>query len=165
LYSGDSGFLVSAPAGWVTDTETGKKLGGCCVFYPEGSSWDNAITVMYPNIVAKKPGQATLKEFMENDLEGFKSHDPDLTYEDSKDLSVGDGRTGKVRYFYGVNRGSSEAVAYVDEPKVIALLVLSSKTRKGLNDSMRDFQQLLQSYQFVHIRQQDDSKSANPKSQ
>ena len=45
-------------------------------------------------------------------------------------------RTAKVRYFHGVNEGSSEAVAYIDEEKIIALVVLSSKTEKGLTEAL-----------------------------
>ena len=44
--------------------------------------------------------------------------------------------TAKLRYFRGVNQGSSEAVAYIDEEEIIALVVLSSKTEKGLMDAL-----------------------------
>jgi hypothetical protein len=30
-------------------------------------------------------------------------------------------QTAKLRYFHGVNKGSTEAIAYIDEEKILAL--------------------------------------------
>jgi len=53
-----------------------------------------------------------------------------------------------VRYFHGVNQGSSEAVAYIDEEKIIALVVLSSKTEKGLLKAMPLLARVLETYKY-----------------
>jgi hypothetical protein len=54
VYAQGGAFMVAAPSGWVTDGETGQKLGVCCVFYPSGTSWNDAETIMYPEIAEKK---------------------------------------------------------------------------------------------------------------
>ena len=147
IYSkGGGGFLIDAPEGWIIDREVGKQLGTCCVYYPRGSTWDNAETVMYPNIVTKGSERKTLKEFMESDLKKFREHNSAMTYEDAKDVPLEHNRVARVRLFYNVNQGSAEAVAYIDEEKVIALVVLSSKTEKALHESMAMLRSTLRTY-------------------
>jgi hypothetical protein len=152
MYRDGAGFFIDVPKGWVVDKEIGKRLGGCCVFYPRGTTWDNAETVLYPNIATKRKGQQTLAEFMTSDLADFRRHDPAMTYEDAEDVSLKNNRIAKVRLFYGVNGGSSEAVAYVDEDEIIVLVVLSSKTKKGLNESMPLLRSALETYVYMNVQ-------------
>jgi hypothetical protein len=164
VYAEGGAFSLEAPKGWITDRETGQKNGVCCVWYPEGSTWDSAETVIYPNITTKSSGQKTLDEFMESDLAGFREHDPELTYEVGGDIPLKENRIAKLRLFYNVNHGSSEAVAYVDEEKIIAVVVMSSKTKKNLSDSIPLLRTLLQSYTFVnlHVVKEPQQKKSNP---
>lgn len=69
-----------------------------------------------------------------------------MTYVDG-DIPFKD-RTAKVRYFHGVNEGSSEAVAYIDEEKMVALVVLSSKTEKGLTEALPLLLGVLETYVY-----------------
>ena len=158
VYAKGGGFMIDAPEGWIVDREVGKQLGACCVYYPRGSTWDNAETVMYPNIVTKGPEQQTLKEFMESDLANFREHSPAMTFEDSKDVPLTHNRVAKVRLFYNVNKGSSEAVAYIDEEKVIALIVVSSKSKKALKESMPRLQTTLQTYTYTDVKVEEGAK-------
>ena len=160
IYSKAGAFLVEAPKGWIADTTTGKRLGLCCVYYPEGSTWDTAGTVMYPNIATKGPGQETLKEFMVHDLASFREHDPGLRYVDGKDIPLKHNRIAMLRYFFGVNKSSSEAVAYVDEEKMISVLVVSSKTENGLNKSIPLLRQMLGTYYFMYVKNGNEEKPA-----
>ncbi len=161
MYRDGAGFFTDAPKGWVVDREVGKRLGTCCVYYPKGSTWDGAETVMYPSIATKGPGQRTLDEFMKSDLAGFREHDPGMSYEDAQDVILQNKRIAKVRLFHGVNRGSSEAVAYVDEEKIIALFVMSSKTEKGFNESMPLFRSAVQSYLYMDVRFEKSAKQGS----
>lgn len=152
VYSQGGGFMIGSPKGWTVDHKTGQQHGVCCVYYPEDSTWDNAETVMYPNIAKKGPGQRTLKEFMAADLADFRDHNPEMTYETVEDIHLRNNRIAKLRLFYNVNQGSSEAVAYIDEDKVIALFVVSSKSKKALNDSIPILRSVLQSYSYMDVR-------------
>jgi hypothetical protein len=40
-------YYLNEPTGWVLDTESGKRQGLPMVFYPKGSSWAKATTVIY----------------------------------------------------------------------------------------------------------------------
>jgi hypothetical protein len=143
LQSGGGSFAIEGPKDWIADRKVGRRLGVCCVYYPRGP-WDTAETIMYPNIVTKGPGQATLRELMDSDLATFRKDNPGMTYVDG-DIPFND-RTAKLHYFHGVNQGSSEAVAYIDEEKIIALVVLSSKTEKGLMDALPLLLGVLETY-------------------
>jgi len=152
VYGEGGAFLIQGPKGWIADHETGQQMRICCVFYPSGSTFDEAETVIYPNIAAKGPDQANLKELMEYDLSEFRDHNPGMTYEDAADLSLKNKRVAKLRYFHGVNKGSSEAIAYIDEEKVIALEVVSSKTQKGLDGAIPLLQEMLQTYSYMDVK-------------
>jgi len=145
LQSEGGSFAIEGPQDWIADRKVGRRLGVCCVYYRKGS-WDTAETIMYPNIVTKGPGQTTLQELMDSDLAKFRKDNPGMSYVDG-DIPFND-RTAKVRYFHGVNQGSSEAVAYIDEEKVIALVVLSSKTEKGLMDALPLLLRALETYRY-----------------
>jgi hypothetical protein len=163
MYRDGAGFFIDVPKGWVVDQEVGKRHGTCCVYYPKGTTWESAETVMYPNIATKGPGQRTIDEFMESDLKSFRTHDPEMKYEDAKDIPLQNNRVAKVRVFHDVNRGSSEAVAYVDEEKIIAIFVMSSKTEKELNDSMPLFRSAVQSYTCMNVRTSEDTREGKGK--
>ena len=146
LQSDGGSFLIEGPKDWIADRKVGRRLGVCCVFYPEGP-WD-AETIIYPNIVTKDPGKKTLTELMASDLAKFRADNPRMSYLDGGDISLKDGRLAKLRYFHGVNDGSSELVAYIDEQKIIALVVVSSKSEKGLDDSIPPLRAVLQTYTY-----------------
>lgn len=145
LESGGGSFAIEGPKHWIADRKVGHRLGVCCVYYEKGS-WDTAETILYPNIVTKGPGRATLQELMDSDLATFRKDNPGMSYVDG-DIPF-NGRTAKVRYFHGVNQGSSEAVAYIDEDKIIALVVLSSKTEKGLVKALPLLAETLETYKY-----------------
>lgn len=150
IYSDHGGFMISVPKGWVLDRTTGARMGTCCVLYPQGSSWDQAASVIYPNIAEKQPGQS-LADLMSNDVSGFRERFPKMNVADARDLPAGDSQLAKVRFFYGVNQDSYELVAYVDEPQVVALLVLSSRSKEAMGEALPAFRQVLKSYIYMDM--------------
>jgi len=101
-------------------------------------------------IAEKQPGQ-TLQQLMSSDLDGFKQRFPNMNVTEAKDLPAGDSQLAKVRFFYGVNQGSYELVAYVDEPQVVALLVLSSRSKQALGEALPAFREVLKSYVYMDM--------------
>jgi len=152
VYGDGGGFMATGPKGWVMDSEAGQRIGTCCVFYPKGTTWDDADSVMYPTIVTKSPGRLSLKEFMKKDLDDFLAHNPALTFEDSEDMLLKQNKKAAIRYFYGVNKGSSEVVGYINEPKVIAVFVLSAKSTKALKDALPLFREFVASYIYMDVK-------------
>ena len=163
LYVDGGGFFIDTPKDWIIDRQVGEQLGTCCVFYPKGSTWGDSTVVMYPSIVKKGPGKQSAREFMESDLAEFRKHDPGMSYEDAEDFPLKLKRVARIRMFYDVNHGSSEAVAYVEEEKIIAVVVVSSKTKKDLKEAIPLLQSALETYTYMDVRVQGASpKPARP---
>ena len=78
LESAGGSFAITGPKGWIADRKVGHRLGVCCVYYRKGT-WDTAETILYPNIVTKEPGKATLQELMDSDLAKFRKDNPGMT--------------------------------------------------------------------------------------
>jgi hypothetical protein len=75
-----------------------------------------------------------------------------MTYEDGSDIRMKNKRVAKIRYFYGVNKHSSEAIAYIDEEKIIAVIVISSKTQRGLDGAMPRFRGMFETYSYMDAK-------------
>src|SRR6266542_3340555 len=65
-----AGFNITAPDGWVLDTESGKHQDLPCVLYPKGSSWADAKTVMYAKVAS--PQWEGVNAFVAWAIQGMK---------------------------------------------------------------------------------------------
>ena len=146
VFGKDYAFAVTAPGGWVLDTESGIQQGLHAVFYPAGSSWKEGQAVMYVNAAAKPD---TLEKFVEADVASFRKGSPRLKVSDEGPLAV-DGRQRVVaKRFVEDQLGNYEAVAYVEEGKVVVTLVLSARTQGEFDAALPAFRKLVSSYRFV----------------
>ncbi len=149
IYGKEHAFLLSAPNGWVLDNSSGLSQGIQAVFYPKGGSWNNSNTVMYANTASKSSeGNETIEKLIEYDLENFKKRgalvvkDTTITLERSDNKAI-------LKYFDDSNYGNYEIVAYIDEEKIVALIVLSSRDKAEFSEAIPKFIELLNSYVFV----------------
>ncbi len=69
-------------------------------------------------------------------------------------ISTADGKSAQVRSFSGDEWGNFEAVAYVEEDAVFAILVMSSKNQKIYEQSFEAFEDFVRSYHDVTDRLQ-----------
>jgi len=163
LYGPNHAVDVSAPPGWVLDNKSGVVNGVYAAIYPEGGSWAGSPAVMYANCSAKNAQSgATLEDFVKNDAEVFKKPDPDILIKKLDD----DYRAGKTSVgMYFDNKVNKEAVVYVDEEKVVCMLVLSSKTDKDYTASLPAYKTFLGSYKFItsHVELPKDPPQPDPK--
>lgn len=148
IYGTDHAFVLTAPDGWVLDNASGVAQGLHAVFYPKGSSWKASPVVMYANVARKKSEKDALETIIESDIADFKRQSPDLKVEDAE-APAGSGKNVSIKYFAGDKFHNHEAVAYIGESKVVVMLVLSSKTKKGFDDALPAFKQLISSYHFL----------------
>jgi hypothetical protein len=89
---------------------------------------------------------------MQSDLAEFRKHDPGMNFEDAEDFSLKLKRVAKIRMFHDVNHGSSEAVAYIDEERIIAMVVVSSKTKEDLKEAIPLLHSALETYMYMHVK-------------
>ena len=148
VYGKDHAFAIKAPDGWVLDNQSGVPNGLHAVFYPEGGSWKGSKAVMYVN-GAGKPADDTLEKFVERDVAGYREHSPGLQVADDEALPVDGKERVLVKRFGGDRGGAFEAVAYVEESKVVVILVLHARTQKDFEDALPAFRKLVSSYRFL----------------
>lgn len=140
VYGEAGAFAVKAPKGWVLDTESGKHGGLSAVLYPKGGSWGASKAVMYARVLPKKG--KTLDEYVKQEIEEFSKQAPGIHALDLK------GKIRMVRYTIPKPEGY-ETVAYLDSPKMVALLVLTSRDKKSYQAASSAFSELVASYRFV----------------
>lgn len=148
VYGESYAFLVSAPRGWVLDNQTGASNGLQAVFYPEGSSWQNASAIMYVN-VAQRKAKDELDSFITADLEKFRKGSQDLQATPGVAIETADKKLAQVRHLSGDEWGNSEAVAYVQENTVFVMIVLSGRTLPSYQAALPAFTELVKSYKLM----------------
>ena len=150
MYGEDHVFAIKLPQGWVVNPEIGKRLGLHAVMYPEDSSWRDSVVTMYSSFVHKRKDTNTLKAIIEEDIAGYRKESANLKIKDVASIPVGDGKErAVVKYFSGDSGGNFDAVAYIEENKVVVTLVLNSRTEKDFQSALPAFRQLVGSYRFI----------------
>ena len=149
-------YTLSAPEGWVVDTESGKSQGLHVVMYPKGQSWSSGRVVMYGNAASKDlPGNASADEVMSSDIEAFKKRSPALKISSLQTSTIQGNKKVLLREFQGSIGGAYEAVAYIDEPKSVVILALSARTKEDFAEARPSFDQMIASYKLIDSNTQD----------
>ena len=146
-YGEDHAYFLTAPAGWMLDTESGVEQHLFAVFYPKGSSWDAGAVVMYSNASALKG--RTSEQAIQDDFNELAQKSAKLKMEDAGTITTKDNKQAIVKYFKGDNWGNVEATAYVVEPKTVANIVLTARNKEAFEKSLPAFRQLVGSYRFI----------------
>jgi len=150
IYGNNHAFSLTAPDGWVLDNQSGVKQGLYAVFYKKGESWEKAITVMYANTASlEDKAHKTLEQLIKYDINSFKKEYPDIQITDESDIVIKDSLIAKVKYLSGKSYGNYEAMAYIDAGKAGVMLILSSRSKDGFQDSLSAFESLVKSYFFI----------------
>ena len=151
VYGKGHAFWVCAPKGWVLDNGILNDQGIYAAFYPQGSSWDKAKengTVMYVNTARKAPPDDDVATLMKNDAEDTKADAPKAEIHEADPIKTKK-VTARVQQFTPGAFDRFEAVAYIDSPEVIVMIVVSSKDAKTFNRDYPVFKELVGSYEFM----------------
>ena len=150
VYGQDHSFIISAPKGWVLDNQSGQSDGLQAVFYREGQTWSGASAVLYANVALKSDeATSTLEKTIAFDVARFKEKNPTLSVKDGPRLKTQEGHIPVVKDFGGDRFGNFERIAYLDESKVVVFLVLSARTKKEFEASLKAFAELVATYNFL----------------
>ncbi len=146
IYGKNHAFFLDPPKGWVLDNSAGVSQGSQAVFYPIGGSWQNSSVVMYANVMDKEEETYnTFEKAIAYDISQFKERDSSVKIRDSSAIVLGNNKQAIVKTFFYSNY---DAVAYIDESKVVVILVLSARTEAQFKNSYFDFKELVKSYGF-----------------
>ncbi|PIP95171.1 MAG: hypothetical protein COW00_12670 [Bdellovibrio sp. CG12_big_fil_rev_8_21_14_0_65_39_13] len=139
-------FSLKAPKGWVLDNVSGRNNGLHAVFHPIGGSWANSKAVMYANVALKRTGQNNIDELVNFNLNEMKPKSPNIKVRDLETITANNKKIILKEWLN--NMGNHEVVAYVEESKVIVLMVLTSRDEEEYTKSINAFRALVQSYKF-----------------
>jgi len=139
-------FVLKEPAGWIIDQQASKPQHLEAVLYREGSSWKDAVVVMYARVVYKDETQNTVDKVITNDVTDFLKLNKDSTVSDTPSLHTRNNKEGISKVFYDAANKNYELVTFIDEPKVIVILVLSSRDKSEYQKALPAFKSLVASY-------------------
>ncbi len=151
IYGPNYSYSLAAPEGWLLDNQTGKQQGLLAVFYKEGDNLQTSDVVMYSNTISKSATKPDLSAVIDYDLKGFKNAYPDLEISDAPDLATMDisGAKAKVKYEFNEPMTRYQAVAYIDTPNTVVLIVLDAKNKIAFDSNVASFEKLVNSYFYV----------------
>jgi len=147
VYGSNHAFIISAPKGWVLDNSSGVSQGLYAVFYPKGGSWEQSPAVMFANTASRKSkDNETVTKLIEYDSNQFKSNHPEVKIGDLLSLRTKKEKSAIVKTFAYTQY---EAVAYIEEETIIAMIVLTTRTEEQFNNALPAFRELVSSYLFI----------------
>ena len=142
-----AGFNISAPEGWVLDTEAGKEQGLACVLYPKGSSWGDAKTAIYANVAS--PEWEGVNAFVAMAIKEMKAKHgtPKETIASGK---TKDGHDYFINEYPATKTYSQwERVGYVQLPQGVAYIVLTSRDQPTYQKDAGALEKVLKSLVYV----------------
>ncbi len=138
-----AGFNITAPEGWVIDTESGKGQDLPCVLYPKGSSWSDAKTVMYAKMAS--PQWEGADAFVAMAIKEMKAQ------HGTPKEKIASGKTQDGHgYFINEYPATStysqwERVGYVQLPRGVAYIVLTSQDKASYERDSGELENVLKS--------------------
>jgi hypothetical protein len=150
LYGIGHFLSICAPHGWILDNSVLSEQHIYAVFYPKGSSFSIAKdtgTFMYAN-TARREESSTIENFMKADEAEARQQYPQAVIQKGKLIPIKKETPAPVLLFLPGGFGRYEAVAYIESPKVITMLVMTSKSKKSFDKDYPAFEELVKSYVF-----------------
>ena len=147
VYGPKAGFNISAPEGWVVDNEAGKEQGMPCVLYPKGSSWSDAKTVMYANIASTEfEGVNVFVAMAIKEMEKIHGRPKEK-------IASGKTRDGHDYFIneYPATKTYSqwERVGYVQLPRGVAYIVLTSRDKASYQKDSDELEKVLKTLVYL----------------
>ena len=156
VYGPKAAFNISAPKGWVLGNANEQRLP--CVLYPKGSSWAKAKTVIYAKIAGTD--FEDVNEFVAFAIKGMeKTHGkPKEKIESGK---TKDGRSYFINEYPATKTYSQwEQVAYVQLPRAVAYIVLSSRDQASYCKDSPALTEAVRSVFYVDLKAESSSPPA-----
>ena len=147
VYGPKTAFNISAPEGWVVDNEAGKEQEMPCVLYPKGSSWTDAKTVMYANIAGTEfEGVNVFVSYAIKEMAAIHGKPKE---------KIASGKT-KDGHDYFVNEYPAtktysqwERVGYVQLPRGVAFIVLTSRDKASYQKDSDKLEKVLKALVYL----------------
>ena len=104
---------------------------------------------MYARVIYKDRKRPTASDVIDSDIKDFAAMDKDSAVSSMPSVRTRDEKEATVKHFYDAHNRNEEAVAYIDEPRVVIILALSSRIKEEYSRSLDAFRSLVHSYFLV----------------
>jgi hypothetical protein len=157
VYGPKAAFNIGAPEGWVLDNESGKEHGLPCVLYPKGDSWADARTVMYAKIASTR--YEDVNAFVTAAIKDMKAKHGTP----KEKIASGKTRDGHDYFIneYPATKNYSqwERVGYVQLPRAVAYIVLSSRDQASYKKDSGALQDVLKNtFLYFEPKKESDNR-------
>lgn len=142
-------FFLSAPAGWVLDKTMASQAESDAVLYPQGTTYQNAPSVLYVSVTPKGEGFKDLADLEQQDQSSAGQNNPRFHLQNGPLLQTHLKKSVPVFLFLGLKDGSGEAVAYVEEQGAVMVFTLTSTNEQVLHEDLPALQAVVDSYEFM----------------
>ena len=147
VYGPKAAFNIAAPEGWVLDNTSGADQGLPCVLYPKGSSWSDARTIMYAKIASTQ--FEDVNAFVAMAIKEMQERHG----KPKEKIASGKTRDGHDYFIneYPATKSYSqwERVAYVQLPRAVAYIVLSSRDESSYRKDSPALQEVLKTFVYL----------------
>ncbi|HTJ17058.1 MAG TPA: hypothetical protein VL494_09795, partial [Steroidobacteraceae bacterium] len=115
---------------------------------PDGSTFENAETVMYA-VALYKPRMteiASVDALIADDKKKFIEQSAAVSIDETKPLATGDGQKLRSFTFFPKSEGNWEQVAYGEEGDYYLIFTVSSRTKSGYAKALQSYEAMLRGY-------------------
>ena len=147
VYGPKAAFNIAAPEGWVLDNRAGVEQGLPCVLYPKGQKWSDARTVIYAKIASTQ--FEDVNAFVAKSIKEMKDQHG-LPKEKIVSGKTRDGRDYFINEYPATKSYSQwERVAYVQLPRAVAYIVLSSQNEPSYRKDASALAEVLKTFVYL----------------
>ena len=144
-----SAWMIEAPEGWDLETAGAKAAGLGAAFIPEGTTWSTAPSVLYGITIPKPSPSGSIETIMQEDSIRTERRQPGTIVEKADPIGTIEGVDARVRYCYAPDSSTIEAVAYLDGPTAVAVIVLNTRSIDSFRASLAAFERLVDSWEWI----------------
>lgn len=145
----NSAWTIEAPEGWRLEPAGAVSAGVGAAFVPEEGTWDSAPSVIYGITLPKHSEANTIEAIIVNDSARTERRRPGTIVKSADSIETIEGVSALVRHCTAADSSTFEAVAYIDGPTAVALVVLSARTHADFIASLDAFARLVDSYEWI----------------
>ncbi len=149
VYGRTWSYLISAPDGWIWDSETLQKNNIWGLFYPNGKKFDPTKTHIYISPVSKsRTGDVTLEEFAKVDINYFKDNNPSALIKFVKFYETS-GNNTLIYSLEDTDKGYYQYLGYKVDNNCSFIFVLTERSIEDLESHKSSFYQLLDNFAYM----------------
>lgn len=141
-------FFLTAPIGWVLDKDRASAEEADALLYPQGSTFQNAPSILYVSVAVKGDGFKDFKDLLRQDEEAARLQNPHLRLQNGPLLQTRLKKNVPLFLYLGLKGGGGEALVYVEEKEMVVIFTLVSSNEQILHEDLPALQAAVGTYKL-----------------